>query len=229
MKSFVKSFCCIVIVTLVFVCISREDACSWDKDCFYRDFLMQRMMITKIREFRGDVASKALSESLAKEAESLEKRWPGWACQPSGKDTFKYNHRIGSKGDSERYDFIILKASRAYSLPPALIKAVIHAESAFVANAVSNKGAKGLMQLMPETAREINVPNPFNPRANVFGGSLLLRKYLDEFRSLKKTLIAYNAGPRWVGKNHIPSETRTYIRRVISYYRLYSRKETRES
>lgn len=229
MNYFIKLTSFIVIVILISVCIGHKDAFSWNEDCFYRNFLLQRMMIAQIREFRGDAPAKALSENLKKESESLVKKLPGWACQSPGKDTFKYNRRIGSKVDSERYDFIIFKASRTYNLPPALIKAVIHTESAFVANAVSDKGAKGLMQLMPETAKEINVQNTFNPRANVFGGSLLLRKYLDEFRSLKKTLIAYNAGPRWVGKNHIPSETRIYIRRVISYYRLYSRKEIRKS
>lgn len=229
MGSFAKSFFWIVIVILISVCISREDAYSWNEDCFYRDLLMQRMMIAKIREFRGDATAKALSERLEKEVENLKKRSPGWSCQSSGKNTIKYNRRSGSKIDSKRYDLIILKASKVYNLPPALIKAVIHAESAFVADAVSHKGASGLMQLMPETAREINVPNTFNPRANVFGGSFLLRKYLNEFRSLKKALIAYNAGPRWVGKNRIPSETRMYIRRVIFYYRLYSRKEDRES
>ena len=229
MKSFIKSASFIVVVMLLSVCIGYEKAYSWDKGCFYRDFLMQQMMINQIREFRGGVASKALSKRLAKKAEGLEEKSPGWAGRSSGKNTFKYNRRIDSKVDPKRYDFIILKASKIYNLPPALIKAVIHAESAFVADAVSRKGAMGLMQLMPETAREINVSNTFNPRANVYGGSFLLRKYLDQFRSLKKTLIAYNAGPRWVGKNRIPSETRTYIRRVISYYRLYSRKEIRES
>ncbi len=80
------------------------------------------------------------------------------------------------------------------------------------------------MQLMPGTAREINVLDPLDPRANIFGGSRLLRKYLDEFGSLKKTLIAYNAGPGWVRKRKgMPGETRKYIRRVIRYYNIYKR------
>ena len=84
-------------------------------------------------------------------------------------------------------------------------------------DAVSNKGAQGLMQLMPETADDIGVGNPFDPKANIFGGTRLLKKHLLEFRSLKKSLIAYNAGPEWVGKNRrVPKETRDYIRKVIA-------------
>ena len=78
------------------------------------------------------------------------------------------------------------------------------------------------MQLMPDTADDIGVHNAFDPRANIFGGSRLLRRYLDEFRSLKKTLVAYNAGPTWVRKRKgIPKETKIYIRRVINYYHIY--------
>ena len=101
---------------------------------------------------------------------------------------------------------------------------MIHVESAFVKDAVSKKGAQGLMQLMPETADDIGVKNPFDPKANIFGGTKLIKRYLIEFKSLKKALIAYNAGPDWVRQRKgIPRETQTYIRRVIARYKQYKK------
>ena len=117
-----------------------------------------------------------------------------------------------------------MKASKRYRLSPPLIKAVIKVESGFVNGAISHAGAQGLIQLMPDTANEIDVLNSFDPQANILGGSRLLKKYLTEFGSLKKALIAYNAGPNWVRKKKgIPKETRRYIRKVIGYYRMYKR------
>jgi soluble lytic murein transglycosylase-like protein len=182
------------------------------------------MMIARIREFRGDVTAKALLQSLAKEAKGIGMQMPEWSQTHTLKSFSKYNSHAGKKINSTIYAPLIHKASKHYNLPPALIKAVIHAESAFVNDAISKKGAQGLMQLMPDTADEIGVHNAFDPRANIFGGSRLLRKYLNEFGSLKKTLIAYNAGPAWVRKRKgIPKETKIYIKRVINYYHIYKR------
>ena len=193
-------------------------------DLFYKDFLIQRMRIAKIREFRGDITAKALLASLVKEAKEIGVELPKWSCLKHLGEVSQKNFRAGEKVNSKRYDPFIHKASRIYELPPALIKAVIHAESAFVKNAISHKGAQGLMQLMPDTADEIGVQNAFDPGANILGGSKLLRRYLNEFGSLKKTLIAYNAGPSWVRKRKgIPKETRIYIRKVINYYHIYRR------
>ena len=206
-----------------------EKVHSEQDDSFYRDFLIQRMMIAKVREFRGDVTAKALLQSLAKEAKGIGMQMPEWSQTHTLKLFSKYNYHTEKKIDSTIYAPLIHKASKRYNLPPALIKAVIHAESAFVKDAISKKGAQGLMQLMPDTADEIGVHNAFDPRANIFGGSSLLKRYLDEFRSLKKTLIAYNAGPNWVRKRKgIPKETRIYIRRVINYYHIYKRERERE-
>ncbi|HID10467.1 MAG TPA: hypothetical protein EYP17_04095 [Candidatus Latescibacteria bacterium] len=189
---------------------------------FYENFLIQRMMIAKVREFRGDPMAESLLQTLSKEAIARGVRLPKWAG--SGTRRAFYKHRVGAgrKADPRRYNAIIQKASETYNLPPALIKAVIHAESSFAEGAVSKRGAQGLMQLMPHTAKRIGVQDPFDPRANIFGGSRLLRRYLDEFGSLKKALIAYNAGPHWVRQRKgVPKETRIYIRRVINYYTRY--------
>ena len=198
------------------------DIYSGQDDPFYEDFLAQRMMIAKLRESRGEVSAKGLLTSLKREAKRIGMKLPKWSHSGPSVAPAKYGLRLRQDFNSRRYHSLIQKASGAYNLPPALIKAIIRAESAFVEDAVSPKGAQGLMQLMPATANEIGVQNAFDPGANILGGSSLIRRYLNEFGSLKKALIAYNAGPRWVRKKKgIPKETRIYITRVIGFYRFY--------
>jgi soluble lytic murein transglycosylase len=124
-----------------------------------------------------------------------------------------------------RYDRIIVDAARRHALDPALVKAVIKVESDFDRYALSRKGAKGLMQLMPATAREMNVNQPFDPAQNVDGGARYLRRMLDEFGGdLRLALAAYNAGPTAVKKHRgIPpfDETRRYVRKVWRAYGAY--------
>lgn len=121
------------------------------------------------------------------------------------------------------YDEHIREASLLYQIDPLLIKAVIQAESNFDCRAVSKKGAKGLMQLMPETAKDLNVYDPFDPQANILGGTLYLRQLLERFDGdLKMVLAAYNAGPNRVETlGEIPNipETQTYVRRVLGNYK----------
>jgi len=122
------------------------------------------------------------------------------------------------------YDDLIERASRRHGVPAALVKAVIHAESAFNPRAVSPKGAMGLMQLMPGTAQEMGVVQPFHARQNVQGGTRYLRSLHDRYGSWTHTLAAYNAGPSAVDLYRgIPpfAETRQYVKRVLSYYRRY--------
>ena len=115
----------------------------------------------------------------------------------------------------------VRKAAEKYNLPPELINAVIRAESNFEVQAVSSAGAKGLMQLMPATAKELGVKNPFDIEQNIDGGAKYLRKMLDRFGgSLRKALAAYNAGPGTVIKygGRVPyPETRQYVQRVLRF------------
>lgn len=122
----------------------------------------------------------------------------------------------------EGYDGYIADASSRYGLDHRLIKSVIQVESGFNRLAVSRKGARGLMQLMPETAKLMRVRNVFDPEQNIRGGSSYLRAMLDEFNGdLRLALAAYNAGPEAVKRhNGIPPyrETRDYVNRVMSTY-----------
>jgi soluble lytic murein transglycosylase-like protein len=125
---------------------------------------------------------------------------------------------------SRAYDPLIGDAAASEGLPPALVKAVIAAESAFDSDAVSLKGAQGLMQLMPETAQEMGVSNALEPDQNVRGGTSYLRAMIDRYGDLGRALAAYNAGPSTVDRyGGIPpfQETRDYVDRVLSYYRRY--------
>jgi soluble lytic murein transglycosylase len=116
--------------------------------------------------------------------------------------------------------------SRANNLPPALVKAILKAESNGHRLAVSNKGAMGCMQLMPFTSKRFKVADPFDPVQNIEGGILYIRELLTQFQgNLVNTVAAYNAGPGAVRKyGGVPpySETRGYVKRVMSLYRQYA-------
>ena len=119
----------------------------------------------------------------------------------------------------------IHSASQFNAVDESLIRAIIHAESAYQPDAQSPKGAQGLMQLMPSTQVELNVSNPFDPGDNIRGGAHYLSRLLDEFDgNLDLAMAAYNAGPNAVTKyGGIPpyDETQEYVRRVKILYRRY--------
>lgn len=126
------------------------------------------------------------------------------------------------------YDKIITQAAAKFNLDAALIKAVIKAESNFNHKAVSRAGAKGLMQLMPQTASSLNVDDVFHPGNNIEGGARYLRYLLNLYRgNLTLALAAYNAGEGAVAKYNygVPPyrETQNYVRRVLALYESYSR------
>jgi soluble lytic murein transglycosylase-like protein len=110
----------------------------------------------------------------------------------------------------------------ANHVPPGLVRAVIEAESNYNPGAVSPKGAKGLMQLMPAVIKDLNVENPFDPGENIKAGVLMLKDLLREYDGdYKKALAAYNAGRRAVNESGgVPDfrETREYVRKVIDAY-----------
>ena len=120
---------------------------------------------------------------------------------------------------------VISRFSRQHQLHPALIRAVIKAESDFDPMAVSRAGAVGLMQLMPQTAVRMDVRDMYDPEDNIGGGTKYLRHLLDRFRgNLPLALAAYNAGEHVVDRYRaLPpiDETRQYVRKVLRYYRTF--------
>ncbi|HKS76024.1 MAG TPA: lytic transglycosylase domain-containing protein [Terriglobales bacterium] len=114
---------------------------------------------------------------------------------------------------------LVNSASDTHNIDPDLINSVIHAESGFNPHAVSPKGARGLMQLMPKTANQLGVTNSFDPGANVEGGTKYLQELLERYNyDMVKALAAYNAGPHRVDQYHgVPPyyETRAYVAKIV--------------
>lgn len=129
----------------------------------------------------------------------------------------------------KEFEEIIIGASAKYGIDPKLVKAIVKAESDFDSKAVSVKGARGLMQLMPETAKRMGVRDVHDPEDNVEGGIKYLSKLLKMFDwKVPLAVAAYNAGENAVlkyGKVPPYSETQTYVKRVLRYYDSYKKAE----
>jgi soluble lytic murein transglycosylase-like protein len=128
----------------------------------------------------------------------------------------------GKSFSPQEIDAAIDQAASRHNVDPNLVRAVIKVESNFNPNAVSRKGAMGLMQLMPQTARQLNVANPFDPQQNVDAGVRHLKQLMESYGGdVKLTLAAYNAGPgavaRSAGVPHF-AETRNYVKRITQLY-----------
>ena len=128
----------------------------------------------------------------------------------------------GHQATQEEVDESIVMAAARHNVDPNLVRAVIKVESNFNSNAVSRKGAMGLMQLMPSTARQLNVKNPFDPEQNVDAGVRHLKQLLENYNGdVNLTLAAYNAGSGAVARSAgVPryAETQNYVRRITNLY-----------
>jgi hypothetical protein len=132
---------------------------------------------------------------------------------------------VDGKETERLFHPIIIQTAIRYQIDPALVKAIIMAESGYNPRAISKKGAIGLMQLMPETAQELNVEDIFNPKHNIDGGVRYFKQLMNQFSGdLKLALAAYNAGSKAVRQyKGVPpfKETQHYIKKVFEYYQLY--------
>ncbi len=155
--------------------------------------------------------------------QKLVRTWKGWV--PAARS---FNNPSFA-ADRRRYEPVIAEAAAKNNLPKELVHAVVTAESAYDKDAVSRKGAVGLMQLMPETGRRYGVLNRNDPIANVHGGTHYLSDLMQMFRNdVRLAVAAYNAGENAVidyGYKIPPfAETREYVRRVMQYYEDYKAK-----
>jgi soluble lytic murein transglycosylase-like protein len=178
----------------------------------------------KAREAQEEAGRPPLAEPT-QEPERPPVATAGLAPNPELLDLVRdqTNQKPSFDQKSTRYDGMIEEAARRHRISPALVKAVIQAESKFDTKAVSAQGAVGLMQILPSTARSMGVSSPREPYDNITAGVRYLKMLLEEFGDDEYlALAAYNCGPdtikRYGGKMPPFSETRSFVTQVMSYY-----------
>jgi soluble lytic murein transglycosylase-like protein len=210
-----------------------EDAAAGMKIADYLKNPVLRTQTARLPRASAAAVSAAVGPRATdvKEEARTAPRTPAAASERTGKTLAASAGRLSSRSTLEDVrsenssghpvETSVQRAAARYNLSPELIRAVIRAESNYQANAVSSAGAKGLMQLMPDTARDLGVTNSFDIQQNIDGGARYLRQMLDRFGGdLKRALAAYNAGPAAVEQYNgdVPfSETRRYVQRVMRY------------
>lgn len=127
---------------------------------------------------------------------------------------------VSGKTSYDELKDIINECAEKYNVDQELIRAMIQVESGWTTDAVSNKGAQGLMQLMPRTAAMLGVNDPFDPVQNIEGGVRYISDLTDKYRGdIEKALAAYNAGSARVDSGNIPEVSKRYVKNIMSIYR----------
>jgi len=173
-----------------------------------------RLVYWSTRERRWKVVPHAHVQAAKSAAAEVD--------QYFGKPAAAQNSSAARGFTQREIDAAIAKAASRHNVDPNLVRALVKVESNFNPNAVSRKGAMGLMQLMPQTARQLNLKNPFDPQENIDAGVRHLKQLLQNYNGdVRLSLAAYNAGSGAVARSRgIPnySETRKYVRRITNIY-----------
>lgn len=136
------------------------------------------------------------------------------------KKTAKSRSSISGKTSYAELKDVIDECAEKYNIDNELIRAMIQVESGWDTEAVSNKGAQGLMQLMPRTSAMLGVNDPFDPVQNIEGGVRYISDLTDKYRGdIEKALAAYNAGPARVDAGNIPDVSKRYVKNIMAIYR----------
>lgn len=196
-----------------------------------RKFILQILAVELIRSLfiaimiLGVAVVSNGNEQLIKNPQMVTKLYPLPQTKPLPPS-------VSGKEEEHLYHEFIIQTASQYQIDPALIKAIIMAESGYNIKAVSNKGAKGLMQLMPRTARAMGVEDIFNPLQNITGGIQYFKQMVNRFDGdVKMALAAYNAGSRNVHHyKGVPpfKATHYYIKKVFKYYQIYKNQMSEE-
>ena len=137
-----------------------------------------------------------------------------------GRNSSRTGSNISGKTSYTELKDVIDACAEKYNVDNELIRAMIQVESGWNTEAVSNKGAQGLMQLMPRTAAMLGVSNPFDPAQNIEGGVRYISDLTDKYRGdIEKALAAYNAGPARVDSGNIPEVSKRYVKNIMAIYR----------
>jgi soluble lytic murein transglycosylase-like protein len=167
-------------------------------------------------------SANAASMKAARSAAAEVSQYLGKESNQSANAKIAAANFPGTAATAVDIDSTIEEAAARHNVDPNLVRAVVKVESNFNPNAVSRKGAMGLMQLMPSTARQLNVKNPFDPEQNVDAGVRHLKQLLENYGGdIKLTLAAYNAGAGAVARSSgVPryAETQNYVRRITNLY-----------
>ncbi|GAB4294187.1 MAG: lytic transglycosylase domain-containing protein [Myxococcota bacterium] len=218
----VKFFCCLGVLTLLVASRANAEVYVYTD----KDGNIEFTNVPKHKFF------KPLNSTLSSNRSQQFTRRTAPSENANDNNSFRHRGEVSlSKIAKEikKYYPTMKEASRLYKIPVSLIKAVIYAESAWDKDAVSPAGAQGLMQLMPATAKELGVTDPFDPYQNIMGGTLHLRRLANLFDGDVVLMIAgYNAGHNLVARlGKVPNipETIDYTRKVLKMYRRFKQEE----
>ena len=169
---------------------------------------------------RIDEINRQLMPELYQTAEPIKSRFVDVLNEATKTGRKSSASNISGKTSYRELQDVIDSCAEKYNVDNELIRAMIQVESGWNTSAVSNKGAQGLMQLMPRTAAMLGVSDPFDPVQNIDGGVRYISDLTDKYRGdVEKALAAYNAGPARVDSGNIPDVSKRYVKNIMSIYR----------